>query len=446
MTNFTVEEAQQLFHNKFVVVLGDSIQRSVYKDLVTYLQKNDYLTNSQLKEKGELSFEHDFRVEGGELHNGLKYREVRQYRTDHHLVRFYFLTRVYSDYLESILADFKAGPQPDVVIINSCLWDVTRYGDGKVAMDGYRDNLEKFFSRLDEVILPECLLIWNTAMPLAHKLRGGFLSPELQYKQETLRVDVIEGNYYGATLASYHKFDVLDLHYFFRFDDQHRLGDGIHWNCIVHRKITQLLLTHIADAWGVEVPKKKPITGPCNNEKRKNSLQWCNQPAVQYSHMAPAVAPYPPPYRGPMYDENSEYSACWKHNGMRPIQVGYRPPLCSSGPSTSYQCGEMNSPFCDDTPCLGYTSFEHACSLGNGFPRGLPSNKGASMRPNTSFANFSNFPVQKFGSFPTHMVYPPASQWNQGDSSCRLVMRRPLQQRKGGPPRPRQYALPYGRY
>lgn len=63
----------------------------------------------------------------GELTNGTHYKEVRQYRTDHHLVRFYFVTRVYSDYMESILADFQAGPQPDVVIINSCLWDVSRY-------------------------------------------------------------------------------------------------------------------------------------------------------------------------------------------------------------------------------------------------------------------------------------------------------------------------------
>lgn len=69
-------------------------------------------------------------MEGGQLdklHNGTRYREVRQYRTGHHLVRFYFLTRIYSDYLESILADFQAGPQPDLVIINSCIWDVSRY-------------------------------------------------------------------------------------------------------------------------------------------------------------------------------------------------------------------------------------------------------------------------------------------------------------------------------
>lgn len=269
MDAFSAEEAQQLFHNKFVAILGDSIQRSVYKDLVLLLQKDIYLSTSQLKSKGELSFERDFLVEGGrfgELNNGTKYREVRQYRTDHHLVRFYFLTRVYSDYLESILADFRTGPQPDVLIINSCVWDVSRYG--LRSMEDYKVNLEKLFTRMDEVVLPECLVVWNMAMPLAHKITGGFLIPELQHLDKTLRRDIIEGNFYSATLAASHKFDVLDLHYHFRFDSQNRLKDGVHWNQIVHRKITQLLLAHIADAWGVEVPKRKANTGSNGSLRR----------------------------------------------------------------------------------------------------------------------------------------------------------------------------------
>ncbi|XP_029450649.1 PC-esterase domain-containing protein 1A-like isoform X2 [Rhinatrema bivittatum] len=389
MTNFTSEEAQQLFHNKFVVVLGDSIQRSVYKDLVVLLQKDDFLTTSQLKAKGEYSFAHDFLVEGGqfeELNNGTKYREVRQYRTDHHLVRFYFLTRVYSDYLESILADFKAGPQPDVVIINSCVWDVSRYG--KLSMEEYKQNLGKLFSRLDEVILPECLLIWNMTLPLAQKITGGFLLSELQHLDKTLRHDIIEANFYSAILASCHKFDVLDLHYHFRFDVQNRLKDGVHWNQIVHRKITQLLLAHIADAWGVKVPEKRPVTGP-------------------------------------VHDENSEYCAPRRYNSMPSFQVGYRPRFLPSGPPASYKCG---------------------------VPSSFRSHWGADIPPQnaSTFANNFTFPMQKFSKIPMPMAgfppHPPACQWNGGSSSHGLVMRRPLQQRDGGAPHCRQQAVPYGRY
>lgn len=135
MVHFHASEVQQLLHNKFVVILGDSIQRAVYKDLVLLLQKDTLLTASQLKAKGELSFEQDQLVAGGqlgELHNGTQYREVRQFcsGSGHHLVRFYFLTRVYSEYLEDVLEELSYGPAPDLVIINSCLWDLSRFRRG----------------------------------------------------------------------------------------------------------------------------------------------------------------------------------------------------------------------------------------------------------------------------------------------------------------------------
>lgn len=79
--------------------------------------------------KGEMSFEQDCLVEGGclsQMHNGTAYREVRQFRSAHHLVRFYFVTRIYSRYMMSILEDFHSGLKPDIVIVNSCIWDISR--------------------------------------------------------------------------------------------------------------------------------------------------------------------------------------------------------------------------------------------------------------------------------------------------------------------------------
>ncbi|XP_015685666.1 PC-esterase domain-containing protein 1A-like, partial [Protobothrops mucrosquamatus] len=259
MLRLNSKEVRQLLHNKFVVILGDSIQRSVYKDLIQLLQSDSLLTSSQMKTKGEFTFENDHLIEGGVLeglHNGIHYREVRQYRTRYHLVRFYFLTRIYSAYLESILDDFRAGPPPDVLILNSCVWDVSRYGPS--SMMEYRKNLEITFNRLDAELSSSCLVIWNMTMPLGPRIKGGFLIPELQHLNQTLRKDIIEGNFYGATLAALHLFDVVDLHFHFRFDVGNRVKDGIHWNNVVHRRITNLLLTHLADAWGVVIPEKDP--------------------------------------------------------------------------------------------------------------------------------------------------------------------------------------------
>ncbi|XP_016103381.1 PC-esterase domain-containing protein 1A [Sinocyclocheilus grahami] len=222
MRPVTPRTAKQLLHNKFVVVLGDSIQRSVYKDLVLMLRRDAYLSVSQLKSKGEFSFEQDCLVEGGrlgEMNNGTAYKEVRQYRTDHHLIRFYFVTRVFSRSMERILTDFETGMKPDLVIVNSCVWDISRWEIPEVA-----------------------------------KTLGGFLVPEIQHMGPTLRFDVIEANYFGATLANEYGFDVLDFHFQFRFSLQHRMQDGVHWNAVAHRQITCLLLEHVAQAWGVELP------------------------------------------------------------------------------------------------------------------------------------------------------------------------------------------------
>jgi len=59
--------------------------------------------------------------------NGKDYREVRQYVSPQHLIRFYFVTRVYNGYVETIFADFYKSLKPDIVIVNSCLWDISRF-------------------------------------------------------------------------------------------------------------------------------------------------------------------------------------------------------------------------------------------------------------------------------------------------------------------------------
>ncbi|XP_051888659.1 uncharacterized protein fam113 [Pristis pectinata] len=247
--SFTSEEARLLLHNKFVVVLGDSIQRAVYKDLVLFLQTAGYLTDKQLRTKCEQSFEGDCLLEGGELTNSTDYREARQFCQPFHLLRFHFLTRVYSDYVERVLDGFQSGPPPDILIINSCVWDISRYGPS--SKQQYWDNLKRLFGRLQHVLPPSCLVIWSLAMPLGHSLKGGFLLPELQPQCQSLRIDVMEANFHGARLAADHGFDVLDLHFHFRLRLKQRAADGIHWDQLAHRTITHLLLRHIAEAWGV---------------------------------------------------------------------------------------------------------------------------------------------------------------------------------------------------
>ncbi|XP_054846246.1 PC-esterase domain-containing protein 1B-like [Eublepharis macularius] len=288
--NFSSKEVQQLLHNKFVVILGDSIHRTIYKDLVRFLQDDGLLTFPELIVKGAVDFWNDQRVEGGKQHQETDYQEVRQYRTDHHLVRAYFITRIYSRYMESILDDFKAGPSPDLVILNSCIWDLNRYLDWtsnehplKKAFREYRQNLRTLFQKLHDILPSSCLIIWDTVPPIA---------PEIKIKKmknEATPVDVLRANFDSATLACCYKLDVLDLNFCFRFLEQHRADDGVHWNAWVHRCITKLLLTHVADAWGVELVKKRP----------RNGITWNGNAA--YWHRSPRYWPRPLLPRSPLY-------------------------------------------------------------------------------------------------------------------------------------------------
>ncbi|XP_051010509.1 PC-esterase domain-containing protein 1B-like [Acomys russatus] len=261
MPHLRAHEVQQLLHNKFVVVMGDSVQRAVYKDLVLLLQRDCLLSSSQLKSKGELSFERDVLLEGGRwgrMHNGAHYREVRQFCSGHHLVRFYFLTRAYSPYVEDILQQLRWGEYaPDLVILNSCLWDLSRYGSN--FLRSYREDLERLFQRLAQVLPASCLLVWNTTMPVSHVVSGGFIQPGAPTCPSRLREDVMVANFYSSSAAVRYGFDVLDLHFHFRHAGQHRLSDGVHWDERAHRYLSQLLLAHVADAWGVILPAHQPV-------------------------------------------------------------------------------------------------------------------------------------------------------------------------------------------
>ncbi|KAJ8262372.1 hypothetical protein GJAV_G00165670 [Gymnothorax javanicus] len=370
----TQSQASRLLHNKFVVVLGDSIQRSVYKDLVLLLQKDKYLSSRQLKTKGEMNFEQDCLVEGGQfgaMSNGTGYREVRQFRSDHHLVRFYFLTRIYSHYMESILADFENGLKPDMVVINSCVWDLSRYGPKWVTQ--YRENLHKFFQQMKKILPPECLIIWNMTMPLGNKIIGGFLVPEIQHMAATLRYDVIEANFYSAMLADAYGLDVVDLHFHFRFSLQHRTRDGVHWNAIAHRQITCLLLEHAAQAWGVELqlPSATGVTDvdfpapsptPTPSKSKGKQAQKPKQPIIPYNYCNPPPAMDPYRYGGPCGYRG--YVASYME--FPEVHPNHRNPVLP-GPQRPFQDywgqGYSHSYFTDDGP-FGQMSANVPCSLG----------------------------------------------------------------------------------
>uniref|UniRef100_H2YWH1 Uncharacterized protein n=1 Tax=Ciona savignyi TaxID=51511 RepID=H2YWH1_CIOSA len=146
----------------------------------------------------------------------------------------------------------KEQPTPDVVFVNSCLWDISRYG--RNSKKEYINNLEKFCTELDKCVPIETCIVWRTTLPVSQRARGGFLSKEIANCTNTLVVDVLLANHLAHTIITRHKYDVVDMHFLFTQQQQRREKDGVHWNMFAHRRMTNIFLTHIAEAWGLGVP------------------------------------------------------------------------------------------------------------------------------------------------------------------------------------------------
>lgn len=255
MAIYRQKDLSELLKNQHVLLLGDSVQRSIYKDFVVLSKENRFLSHQELRAKGEPTFCGDNLISRSELTNGIGYREEREYVTKDVHLKFCFLTRVYNDYVESLLKAIQQGSaaMPDVIVLNSCLWDISRYGVN--SMSTYRDNLEKLCARLKEILPATTLVIWRTTLPVSHDIKGGFMTKDAEWVKDMLRLDVMRANYYAYIQINKNGYDVADLHYNFQFQLHRQARDGVHWNMYAHRRVSNILLSHIARAWDIPVPQ-----------------------------------------------------------------------------------------------------------------------------------------------------------------------------------------------
>ncbi|KAK8767976.1 hypothetical protein V5799_005244 [Amblyomma americanum] len=263
---FSSGDVRSLLEGKRVALLGCSNVRAMYKDLLCLYQFNQLISNQKLKTKMEKSCFGDILVCHGEKTNGRDYLEERVFKMHNTIISFYFLTRIYSDYVKSIIARMDVSP-PDVIMVGSCLWDITRWGPDGVK--DYKKNLHQFFSELKHHLSSDTLVMWLTTAPLAQDVRGGFLIPQLEFLKYSLRYHVHEANYFCRETADKFGFDVVDIHYHLRMLLEHRAEDGIHWMPLAVRLCTNVVLTHIAISWGETLPKSDGFF----TEKEKKILQ-----------------------------------------------------------------------------------------------------------------------------------------------------------------------------
>ena len=194
--------------------------------------------------------------------------------------------------MQDILDDFKLDP-PHVIIMNSCLWDLHRYG--KTANAEYISNISELIDAIDLAVpYEDRLFIWNATLPVRETVKAGFLPPGVDH---TLPAeDIRKANLYvrDQTNAYGKRFIFLDLHQTFYKHLDLRVKDGVHWNDFAHRKITCLILSEISQHWNFELPSELSMS----HEEAPSVSNVCSMNAVPQSTHPRPLLDYPPPRNG----------------------------------------------------------------------------------------------------------------------------------------------------
>lgn len=337
MAIFFNQDVCELLENRKVIIIGDSIQRSVYKDLVCLWTQEDsrYLYQRELRAKGELTFLGDKLLSGGKLEgkmvNGVGYREVREFSDGRAFFKYYFVTRSYSEHMASILNELKTC-QPDVIVMNSTFWDLHHYGDNDLQQ--YKDNLDRLLNDITDKFSSSLLFIWNAALPLAERCKGGFLRKGFL----TIPVEKIKTANKLAWLATTGQKKIyLDLFTELRNKENFtQAEDGIHWGMRAHRKISNLILTEVCTSWNRKLPDPPampnqanyyPDNGDDDNWNPVPPALYDDGDEMEYMNYVPYWSPFydryqtPPPF---LYETPSPYT-----NSLGNLGFGYGMPFVS---------------------------------------------------------------------------------------------------------------------
>lgn len=207
-----------------------------------------------MRAKAEKRFLGDYLLFGSPLTKGRDFKEVRRFQEDDLHVEFHFVTKCLNDDVQKMMRRFREDKDrvPDILVMNSTHWDVTRWGPSGVQK--FKENMQNLTRLLKSSLPPSTLVVWVTAPPSAVEIRGGYMIKQLEFAQFTLRFHVMEANLFARQLMSQFGFNCLDFHFYLQWQVHWRRPDGIHWSSKSMRFLSNLLLTHISLALGVPLP------------------------------------------------------------------------------------------------------------------------------------------------------------------------------------------------
>lgn len=272
---FYKQDALNLLKHRTIYFFGDSNMRALYKDLVWLLEYGSLIPADCLRRKNEVNFAQDSRLSNGACTNSLSYVEERSYTRNNICLKFQFITRVFQKRFRAAAAEIIT--YPGLIVMNSCLWDISRYGPSAVAE--FKANFTEMLEFV-QMNLPNMKMVWLTTLPPSPNCRGGFINAEVRLLQSMLPFNVVQANEFVVKTLKNFNIDVIDLHYYMRFLIDYRVNDGIHWSPQAVRFISNLFLTHLTVSDGLNLPGRVLIGGryalydrlgaPMQNGTRRN--------------------------------------------------------------------------------------------------------------------------------------------------------------------------------
>lgn len=289
---YNAQLGQVVTPGKSVLMMGDSLMRCLYKDLLfmTNPENCSRLTPvEQYRRSRELEYQHDCllnRTYGSQ--EGRDFREERDYwsgykdPTTDMQVSYVFITSCYSDYIEDLMEKYprKYGSYPDLILINSALWDINRWGGKGIEM--FRDNMIRLMDLFKSVLPLYTQVIWMTTPPISTDIRGGFQLKHLDFQRHSMRFNVMESNVYASNVVASAGYDVLDMHYACHKNVYRRCGDGIHWNPDGVRYQTNVWLTHYCLSRQLQLPNKWKKNGEDVNVNLNEAIRIANVADMDY--------------------------------------------------------------------------------------------------------------------------------------------------------------------
>ena len=271
---FLSGDVANLLQNKTIVILGSSIVRGLYKDLVWLLNTDTLIDYGVLGNKGEESFPsldrldealswtemarrrktlkrifhennrdmlRDFRG----VVTGRHYAEVREYHNQESNITiiFKFISRAFPEDEADWAAELRqltGGRNIDILLLNSGLWDINRWGP--LAHKQYEASMEQLVRGLP----PECAVFWLTTTPVAADTSSrGMILADKDFQGDLLRFQVAEMNHLSVLQFKKSRVNVIDLFHSLQSRAKSRNKDGIHWSPDTNRLMTNKILTHL---------------------------------------------------------------------------------------------------------------------------------------------------------------------------------------------------------